>query len=140
MDEARLTSVIEFLDNIIQTEWPFIHIMPGPEEVIIPEHFKDKPFLVLQIGVDMPRPIHDLHWDREKITATLTFAGQPYPCSIPWSSVVCITAGRYLSVLRPEIMPEMEQYCITQAAGAATETNKTTKKKKVDAPFLRVVK
>jgi stringent starvation protein B len=103
----------------------FVHLDPRLQAVVVPPGFKKQPQLVLQVGLNMPVPIRDLHLDDEGMTCTLSFNRTPFFCVIPWVSVYAIVGcddGR--GMIWPEdVPPEVAQ----AQARAATEESAMAK-------------
>jgi stringent starvation protein B len=91
----------------------FVHLDPRREGVKIPPRFRDKPQLVLQIGLNMFVPIPDLKVDDEGITCTLSFDRAPFWCCMPWSAVYALVGedGRGMmwpNDIPPEVVAQMQ--------------------------------
>jgi stringent starvation protein B len=96
----------------------FVHLDPRMQAVVVPPGFKKQPQLVLQVGLNMPVPIRDLHLDDEGMTCTLSFNRTPFFCVVPWTSVYAIVGcddGR--GMIWPEDVPPE----VAQAQARATE-------------------
>lgn len=92
----------------------FIHLDPRKPGVVVPQRLKMQAQVVLQVGLDMPVPIPDLHRDNEKVSGTLSFKGVPFTCTIPWSAVFALVGDDakgmvWKSELPPEIVKEVEK-------------------------------
>jgi stringent starvation protein B len=86
----------------------YIHLDPRREGVLVPQHFRSNPQLVLQIGLNFPIPIRDLEIDDRGVRCTLSFNRQPFYCIIPWSSVYAlVTEEGEVTVWPSELPPEM---------------------------------
>ncbi len=89
----------------------FVHLDPRAAAVVVPAGFKKQAQLVLQVGLNMPVPIRDLHLDDEGMTCTLSFNRTPFFCVVPWSSVYAVVGcddGR--GMIWPEdVPPEVAQ-------------------------------
>lgn len=91
----------------------FVHLDPRREGVKIPPRFRDKPQLVLQIGLNMFVPIPDLKVDDEGITCTLSFDRAPFWCCMPWNAVYALVGedGRGMmwpNDIPPEVVAQMQ--------------------------------
>jgi stringent starvation protein B len=96
----------------------FVHLDPRLAAVVVPPGFRKQPQLVLQVGLNMPVPIRDLHLDDEGMTCTLSFNRTPFFCVVPWTSVYAIVGcddGR--GMIWPEDVPPE----VAQAQARATE-------------------
>ena len=54
--------------------------------VVLPPHLKEG-IVVLELGYNMRVSIPDLVVDDKGIAATLSFARQPFHCTVPWAAV-----------------------------------------------------
>lgn len=92
-----------------------VHLDPRGEQVIVPPWFKRQPQLVLQIGLNMPKPIPDLNVDDEGISCTLSFSNTPYFCKLPWSSVYALIGQSGRGMVWPDDVPKevAGQYVMT---------------------------
>jgi stringent starvation protein B len=91
----------------------FVHLDPRRDGVKIPPRFRDKPQLVLQIGLNMFVPIPDLKVDDEGITCTLSFDRAPFWCCMPWSAIYALVGedGRGMmwpNDIPPEVVAQMQ--------------------------------
>jgi stringent starvation protein B len=98
---------------LLENSSVFIHLDPRVEDVMVPPWFKEKPRLVLQIGLNMPVPIQDLNLDEDSVSCTLSFNRSPHFCRIPWSSVFALVGedGRGMvwpDDIPPEVAAEMQ--------------------------------
>ncbi|HMY15136.1 MAG TPA: ClpXP protease specificity-enhancing factor SspB [Polyangium sp.] len=91
----------------------FVHLDPRRPGVLVPPRFRDKPQLVLQIGLNMFVPIPDLKVDDEGITCTLSFDRAPFWVRMPWSAVYALVGedGRGMmwpNDIPPEVVAQMQ--------------------------------
>jgi hypothetical protein len=75
------------LDLLANSHIVSVFLDPRHPDAIVPAQFKDQEVLILEIGLNLPRPIHDLRVDLAGITCTLSFGGCPYLCSVPWGAI-----------------------------------------------------
>jgi len=85
--------------------WTSLHLDARRAGVVVPDHLKGEPHLVLQYGHDLPIPIPDLQVDEHGVSATLSFARRPSPTVVPWSAVYVVTAMDGRGVLYQEDIP-----------------------------------
>ncbi len=92
-----------------------VHLDPRAAQVQVPEWFKRQPQLVLQIGLNMPKPIPDLNVDEEGISCTLSFSNSPHYCFLPWSAVYALIGASGRGMVWPEDVPKevAGQYVVT---------------------------
>ncbi|HKY38193.1 MAG TPA: ClpXP protease specificity-enhancing factor SspB [Polyangiaceae bacterium] len=92
-----------------------IHLDPRGEQVQVPPWFKRQPQLVLQIGLNMPKPIPDLNVDDQGISCTLSFSNSPHYCYLPWGSVYALIGASGRGMVWPDDVPKevAGQYVVT---------------------------
>lgn len=92
-----------------------VHLDPRGEQVMVPPWFKRQPQLVLQIGLNMPKPIPDLNVDDEGISCTLSFSNTPHYCKLPWASVYALIGASGRGMVWPDDVPKevAGQYVVT---------------------------
>jgi len=84
-----------------------VHVDARRAEVSVPPRFRADPSLVLRFGYNLSPAITDLVVDDEAVSGTLTFAGQPYRCVLPWSAVyAAMVEGEQRGTVWPEDVPE----------------------------------
>ncbi len=83
----------------------FVHLDPRRDRVAVPPQFKRQPHLVLEIGLNMPVPIHDLVVDDDGITCTLSFNRSPHWCRMPWASVFAVVGQDQRGMVWPDDVP-----------------------------------
>lgn len=124
-----------------------VHLDPRGEQVQVPPWFKRQPQLVLQIGLNMPKPIPDLNVDDQGISCTLSFSNSPHYCHLPWSSVYALIGASGRGMVWPDDVPKevAGQYVVTapkeeakpraalRAVGAAAEPSPDEQAAKADA-------
>jgi stringent starvation protein B len=82
-----------------------VHLDPRVTSVIVPPWFKSQPQLVLQIGLNMPVPIPDLHLDEDGLSCTLSFNRSPFHCVVPWASVFAMVGEDGRGMVWPDDVP-----------------------------------
>ncbi|WP_394823506.1 ClpXP protease specificity-enhancing factor SspB [Pendulispora albinea] len=82
-----------------------VHLDPRVASVIVPPWFKSQPQLVLQIGLNMPVPIPDLHLDDDGMSCTLSFNRSPFHCVVPWASVFAMVGEDGRGMVWPDDVP-----------------------------------
>jgi GlpG protein len=75
-----------------------VHLDPSRAGVIVPENFAKQSTLMLEVGHDMVTPIPDLAVTASGISGTLSFDGQPFRCSVPWTAVTALTLDKKHSI------------------------------------------
>jgi len=92
-----------------------VHLDPRGEQVQVPPWFKRQPQLVLQIGLNMPKPIPDLNVDDRGISCTLSFSNSPHYCYLPWGSVYALIGASGRGMVWPDDVPKevAGQYVVT---------------------------
>ncbi len=92
--------------ELLKDAWVYVVLDPRRDGVILPEHLRGQPRLVLQYGYNMPMPIHDLTIDDEGIKATLSFQRTPHATLIPWSAVFAMHDGDKRGLVWEEDVPK----------------------------------
>jgi stringent starvation protein B len=95
----------------------FVHLDPRRDRVAVPPQFKRQPHLVLEIGLNMPVPIHDLVVDDDGITCTLSFNRCPHWCRMPWASVFAVVGQDQRGMVWPDDVPGDAGLRFGRAAG-----------------------
>ncbi len=73
----------------------------------VADRVRADPGLVLRFGYNLNPAIGDLTVDDEAIAGTLTFAGQPFRCILPWTAVYAASVeGEQRGTVWPEDVPE----------------------------------
>ena len=92
-----------------------VHLDPRGDTVSVPAWFKRQPQLVLQIGLNMPKPIPDLSVDDAGISCTLSFSNTPHYCHLPWASVYALIGASGRGMVWPDDVPKevAGQYVVT---------------------------
>lgn len=62
--------------------------------VVVPPRFRSAPQLILEIGLNMNPPITDLDIEGDGVRCTLSFAKQPFHCTLLWSSIWALIGKR----------------------------------------------
>jgi stringent starvation protein B len=88
--DTRLPPKVDICRALLLKGSVFIHLDPRNGEVVVPDHLRLQPQVVLQIGRDMPVPIPDLRVDEVGVYGTLSFKGILFTCSIPWHAVFAV--------------------------------------------------
>jgi stringent starvation protein B len=84
-----------------------VHVDARRAEVGVPARFRADASLVLRFGYSLSPAIADLTVDDEAIGGTLTFAGQPFRCVLPWTAVyAAMVEGEQRGTVWPEDVPE----------------------------------
>jgi stringent starvation protein B len=114
MPPTRLPRKQDVAQALLEQSSVFVHLDPRAERVSVPAWFKKQPQLVLQIGLNMAVPIHDLRVDEEGLACTLSFNRSPHYCVVPWSSVYALIGedGRGMvwpDDVPPEVAAQMQQ-------------------------------
>jgi len=94
--------------EVLLTRGPvLVHVDARRSEVAVPARFRADPSLVLRFGYNLSPAIGDLTVDDDAIAGTLTFAGQPFRCILPWSAVyAAMVEGEQRGTVWPEDVPE----------------------------------
>jgi stringent starvation protein B len=90
---------------LLERSTVFVHLDPRRDHVSVPPWFRKQPQLVLQLGYNMPVPIHDLYLDDECVSATLSFNRSPHSCRLPWSAVYALVGEDGRGMVWPDDVP-----------------------------------
>ena len=82
-----------------------IHLDPRRVGVLVPPRFKKQPHLALRVGRHAPIPIPDINVQNDFVSFTLSFAGSPFLCHLPWSSIFALVGSDGNGMLWPEDLP-----------------------------------
>ena len=93
----------EILEAVLGRSWAFVQIDSRAAGVDLPDGLPEP--VTLQIGYDMPVPIHDLAIDEQGVVATLSFRRVPHRCVVPWSAIFAITDAEGKGVMFPADVP-----------------------------------
>ncbi len=106
MSEAKPPpSKIEVARALLAKGTLFLHVDPQRGGVDVPPWLRKQVQVVLQIGLDMPVPIPDLHLDEAGVFATLSFNRSPYTCVVPWSAVFAVVGDAGQGMVWADDMP-----------------------------------
>lgn len=115
MSMTRLPPKKDVALALLEQATVLVHLDPRGEQVQVPAWFKRQPQLVLQIGLNMPKPIPDLNVDDEGISCTLSFSNTPHYCHLPWASVYALIGASGRGMVWPDDVPKevSGQYVVT---------------------------
>jgi stringent starvation protein B len=106
-DDASAPDKRRTLEALLARGPVLVHVDARRAEVAVPARFRADPSLVLRFGYKLSPPIGDLTVDDEAISGTLTFAGQPFHCVLPWTAVyAAMVEGEQRGTVWPEDVPE----------------------------------
>ena len=106
-DDASAPDKRRTLEALLARGPVLIHVDARRTEVAVPARFRADPSLVLRFGYQLTPAIGDLTIDDEAIAGTLTFAGQPFRCVLPWTAVyAAMVEGEQRGTVWPEDVPE----------------------------------
>ena len=106
-DDASAPDKKRTLEALLSRGPVLVHVDARRAEVSVPTRFRADPSLVLRFGYNLSPAIGDLTIDDEAIGGTLTFAGQPFRCVLPWTAVyAAMVEGEQRGTVWPEDVPE----------------------------------
>src|SRR5262245_30594411 len=105
MQPTRLPKKKDVALQLLEQATVFVHLDPRGESVRVPPWFKRQPQLVLQIGLNMPVPIPDLHVDDNGLSCTLSFNRSPHFCSVPWAAIYALVGESGRGMVWPDDVP-----------------------------------
>lgn len=115
MSMTRLPPKKDVALALLEQATVLVHLDPRGEQVQVPAWFKRQPQLVLQIGLNMPKPIPDLNVDDDGISCTLSFSNTPHYCHLPWAAVYALIGASGRGMVWPDDVPKevAGQYVVT---------------------------
>jgi stringent starvation protein B len=105
----------------------FVHLDPRRPGVAVPKWFTGQPQLVLQIGLNMPIPIHDLKVSDEGISCTLSFSRTPFWCRLPWHAIWALVGEDQRGMVWPDDIPP--ELTVQKQKGAAPQQKEKPSKR-----------
>lgn len=106
-DDASAPDKRKTLEALLARGPVLVHVDARRAEVAVPPRFRADPSLVLRFGYNLSPAIVDLVVDDAAIAGTLTFAGQPFRCILPWTAVyAAMVEGEQRGTVWPEDVPE----------------------------------
>ncbi len=70
----------------------FVHLDPRRAGVVAPASILARPRVVLQVKRTLSLPLPDISLDDEGVRVTLTFGGEPFRCTLPWTAMFSLVA------------------------------------------------
>ncbi len=95
----------EVANTLLQGPSVYVHLDPRRDGVTVPNWFRNQPQLVLQMGLHMALPIHDLDVTDDGISGTLSFNRRPFWCMMPWSAVFGLVGEDGRGMIWPDDVP-----------------------------------
>lgn len=95
----------EVFDHLLSGPSVFVHLDPRRAGVVVPQWFKNKPTLVLQVGLNMAVAIPDLKSDLVGVACTLSFNREPYYCRLPWTAIFALIGEDQRGMVWAEDVP-----------------------------------
>ena len=106
-DDASAPDKRRTLDALLARGPVLVHVDARRAEVSVPPRFRADASLVLRFGYNLSPAIIDLVVDDDAISGTLTFAGQPFRCILPWTAVyAAMVEGEQRGTVWPEDVPD----------------------------------
>ena len=106
-DDANAPDKRKTLESLLARGPVLVHVDARRAEVNVPPRFRADASLVLRFGYGLTPAIGDLVVDDDAIAGTLTFAGQPFRCILPWTAVyAAMVEGEQRGTVWPEDVPE----------------------------------
>jgi stringent starvation protein B len=131
---------------LLERSTVYIHLDPRRSGVTVPPWFKNKPQLVLQVGLNMNIPIPDLEVDESGVRCTLSFNRSPHFCNVPWPAVYALVGDDGRGMVWPDDVPEevvaqaqaeTKQRDHLRAVPAGTEASEPKKSTRAASPNKR---
>lgn len=106
-DDANAPDKRRTVEQLLARGPVLVHVDARRAEVAVPARFRADASLVLRFGYTLSPAIVDLAVDDDAISGTLTFAGQPFHCVLPWTAVyAAMVEGEQRGTVWPEDVPE----------------------------------
>jgi len=106
-DDASAPDKRRTLETLLARGPVLVHVDARRADVSVPARFRADASLVLRFGHQLSPAIVDLTVDDDAISGTLTFAGQPFRCILPWTAVyAAMVEGEQRGTVWPEDVPE----------------------------------
>jgi stringent starvation protein B len=106
-DDASAPDKRRTVEQLLSRGPILVHVDARRADVSVPGRFRADPGLVLRFGYNLTPAIGDLTVDDSAIAGTLTFAGQPFRCILPWTAVYAASVeGEQRGTVWPEDVPE----------------------------------
>jgi stringent starvation protein B len=106
-DDASAPDKRRTLEALLSRGPVLVHVDARRAEVNVPTRFRADASLVLRFGYNLSPAITDLVVDDDAVSGTLTFAGQPFRCILPWTAVyAAMVEGEQRGTVWPEDVPE----------------------------------
>jgi stringent starvation protein B len=106
-DDASAPDKRRTIEQLLARGPVLVHVDARRAEVSVPPRFRADASLVLRFGFTLSPAIPDLVVDDNGIQGTLTFAGQPFLCVLPWTAVyAAMVEGEQRGTVWPEDVPE----------------------------------
>jgi stringent starvation protein B len=97
-----------------------LHLDPRCPGVQVPLRFAELEWLILNYSYRYG--VRDFAFDDDAVFASLTFAGQPFPCRVPWKAVFAITdEARTEGRVWEDDLPEEMRLVLAQGGAKADE-------------------
>jgi stringent starvation protein B len=90
---------------LLQGPSMLVHLDPRRDGVVVPKWFNSQPQLVLQVGLNMAVPIHDLDVGEDGLGCTLSFNRSPFWCFLPWTAVYALVGEDGRGMVWPDDIP-----------------------------------
>lgn len=132
------TSKRSAVEELLEQGMVLVTVDATADDVTVPEHLQDDPQLRLNLSFRFGLPMELDDWG---VRATLTFAGHPFDCRLPWSSIYLIVShvsGR--PVLFPRDVPESLMQAFAEATRMQTEEGEGEIEPIKQRPKLTVVR
>ena len=106
-DDASAPDKRRTVEQLLGRGPVLVHVDARRAEVSVPARFRADASLVLRFGFSLSPAIPDLVVDDNGISGSLTFAGQPFHCVLPWTAVyAAMVEGEQRGTVWPEDVPE----------------------------------
>ncbi|MFH0900202.1 MAG: ClpXP protease specificity-enhancing factor SspB [Pseudomonadota bacterium] len=110
------------LEQLLTEGAVLVHLDAREEGVQVPEAHRGDARLVLRLGYRLSPPIPDLSVNEGGVSATLSFRGTAFGCSLPWKAIYAIAGEDGRGYVWPEsVPPEVAKDLATEAEPGKTK-------------------
>lgn len=82
------------INTLMEDEWVDVFLDPRARGVVLPEYLTKLPYMVLQIGNDMPVPIEELRVEESSFSGKLSFHRKTFAVKVPYAAVFAVVGEK----------------------------------------------
>lgn len=88
------TSKKDAINALLDEEWVDVYLDPRVHGASLPDYLAKLPYLMLQIGRDMPVPIEDLRIEESSLSGRFSFHQTPFAVKVPYRAVFAVVGDK----------------------------------------------